>query len=347
MIKIKHSHINKMEPANDDQPPKVSVIMPIYNAGRYLKVAVESLLNQTFIDFELLAIDDCSTDGSLDLLQDYKDYRIRILKNEKNLGQGLTRNRGLEEARGVFVAFMDNDDVSHPDRLKRQVEYLDLNPAVAVVGSWARIIDADGKPIRIWEHPAEPSEVKQAILSFCPVINPSVMARRVALIEAGGYQPGMTEDYPLWLSIAERHSIANIPETLIDYRVHVSQLSLRKLALQVHASNRVRRSAIERWRQLDILPRGSAPAVPSLWDELRCKENTVARAYLYWSTLYKEMGQDRQAAMLAFRAFLRAPLGAQSRKAAGLAFLSTIFSSKRLNAMRWYRQRLRSLIRRS
>lgn len=330
-----------------DRPPKVSVIMPVYNAGGYLKIAVESLLNQTYVDFELLAIDDCSTDGSLDLLQSYKDCRIRILKNEKNLGQGLTRNRGLGEALGVFVAFMDNDDVSHPDRLKRQVEYLDLNPAVAVVGSWARIIDSDGKIIRIWEHPAEPAEVKQAILKFCPVINPSVMARRLALIEAGGYQPGMTEDYPLWLSIAEHHSIANIPETLIDYRVHVSQLSLRKLALQVHASNRVRRSAIKRWRQLGILPRGPTPVVPSFWDELRCKENTVARAYLYWSTLYKEMGQYRQATKLVFRAYLRAPFCVLTAKVAGLALLNTFFSSKQLNALRWYRQRLRTLIRRS
>src|SRR5882672_2663017 len=135
--------------------PKVSVLLPVWNAERYLAGSIESVLDQTFADFELLIVDDASTDGSRALIERYRDRRIRLVENEKNLGVTRSLNLGLERARGRYVARADADDLCAPERLERQVAFLDAHPEVALVASCARWIDEHGAEIGVIDTPSD------------------------------------------------------------------------------------------------------------------------------------------------------------------------------------------------
>jgi glycosyltransferase involved in cell wall biosynthesis len=130
--------------------PKVSVVMSVYNGEKYLCEAIDSILNQTFENFEFLIVNDGSTDRTLEILQSYRDPRIKVINNERNIGLTASLNKGLKIAKGEYVARMDADDVSFPHRLEQQKAFLDRNPRVAMVGSWAEVIDESGKTQETW-----------------------------------------------------------------------------------------------------------------------------------------------------------------------------------------------------
>ena len=141
--------------------PQVTVFIPVYNRRAFIGPAIESMLAQTFEDFELLIVDDGSTDGGLEIMRSYEDPRVRVVANERNQGIPKTRNRGLELARGEYIALLDSDDVSVPDRLARQVEFLDRNPLYAEVGAWSQAMDESGTPLRsVKIQPTHPEEVR-------------------------------------------------------------------------------------------------------------------------------------------------------------------------------------------
>ena len=192
--------------------------MPVYNAERFLREAVESILSQTFTDFEFLIIDDGSTDGSAALLKSYTDPRLCLVQNSVNLGLTATLNRGLKEARGEYVARMDADDVSLPERFAKQVTFLDRHPKIGIVGVWAQAFgDAS---FRI-PHPPAPETIRAKLLFDSALVHPAVLMRR-SFLEAHSlrYQPlGHFEDYELWQRAARLFPLANIPETLFRYRV--------------------------------------------------------------------------------------------------------------------------------
>ena len=136
---------------NNIKMPKVTVLMSVYNGEKHLREAIDSILNQTFGDFEFLIINDGSTDRTADILQSYQDSRIKIIHNEKNIGLTKSLNKGLKLAKGEYLARMDADDISYPNRLEVQYEYMEKNPNVGIVGSWNDVIDDIGNTIGFWK----------------------------------------------------------------------------------------------------------------------------------------------------------------------------------------------------
>ena len=207
--------------------PKVTVFIPVYNRERYVKDAIDSILTQTFPDFELLLVDDGSTDDSAAAIESYKDPRIRLERNEQNLGIPRTRNRGLELARGKYIAMLDSDDAAYPERLAKQVAFLDAHPDYAAIGSWSRPMDDAGRPFKkIKQQPVEVDEVKAHLLFRCCLNNRSVTGR-AAMLREFGYRNDFPrcQDYDLLANLAGRYKLGNLPEVLVLGRVHDQQIT--------------------------------------------------------------------------------------------------------------------------
>lgn len=207
----------------------VSVLMAVYNSERYVAQAVESILNQTFQDFELIIIDDGSRDRSLSILQQYadRDPRIRLIHRE-NQGISRTRNQLLAEATGEFIAVMDSDDVSLPDRLKQQVDFLRQHPEVVCVGGAQEWIDEAGRFLLHRKEVESDAEIQQQMLvGHTCINNPSAMMRRSAVLQVGGYDESLAqaEDLDLFLKLGERGQLANLPNPVLQYRQHCNSIS--------------------------------------------------------------------------------------------------------------------------
>jgi len=215
--------------------PVVSVIMPTWNGERFLRPAIDSVLSQTFTDFELIVIDDASTDNTPRILADYKDDRLVVITNERNLGIAGATNRGLVEARGEYVALLDHDDISLPHRLQTEVEYLDSHPEIALVGSDATLIDHEGAPqaktpaLGIWANrqnlqSQDDLDLKWDVLFGCPFYHVSVMVRRSAIVDVGGYRRDPSfqcaQDFELLSRLATRYRVANLNDILVLWRRH-------------------------------------------------------------------------------------------------------------------------------
>ncbi|MES2592728.1 MAG: glycosyltransferase [Bacteroidota bacterium] len=205
--------------------PKVSVLMPVYNTAPFLKEAIESILAQTYQDFELIIINDGSTDNSPAIIKEFKDSRIKFINNERNLGIIKTRNNGLIVSRGVYIVCMDSDDVSQPTRIEKQVRYLDSHPEVAVIASKLVLINEKGEEQGYWDDDYNCETVEQ-IKHTLPIINcigqPTVMIRS-DVVKQIGYNKSFVsnEDWGLWLAILSKGLvIAKLDEVLLKYRIH-------------------------------------------------------------------------------------------------------------------------------
>ncbi len=218
------------------EPPRVSVVMPVHNGGAYLAPAVESILAQTFADFEFVIVDDGSTDTTPDILRAFaaRDSRIRVTHQGK-AGLVASLNRGVGLARAAYLARMDADDLAFPARFARQVEFLDRHPPVAVVGTAVVRIDDQGREIKRNTVPTSHAEIVEALREYTCFTHPSVMLRAEAVAAVGGYRSayGPAEDYDLWLRLSERYQLANLAEPLLAYRVFPGQISVRQLDQQV------------------------------------------------------------------------------------------------------------------
>jgi hypothetical protein len=202
--------------------PEVSVVMSVYNGERYLRESIESLLSQTFSDFEFIIVDDGSTDSTAAILGEYRDPRIVLLRNEENIGLTKSLNRGLARVRGTFVARQDADDVSLPNRLERQVLFLREHPAVGILGSYCRLIDGEGRRLWLYRVPAYDLHIRWTSLLENPFAHPSVMVRRDVLAKNGlGYDEALVvaQDYDLWTRMLRYTQGANVSESLIYYRL--------------------------------------------------------------------------------------------------------------------------------
>lgn len=205
--------------------PSVTVLMAVFNGERYLGPAVESILKQTYRDFELVIVDDGSTDGSRAIARAYGDARVRLVENERNLGQAASLNRGLHLARGELIARQDVDDLSHPKRLSRQVEVMRAHPDLALVGTQGRVIDQTGARVGAINRCREPVSIRWYHLFDNPFIHTSVMFRRaVVLDELGGFDESFSyaQDYELWSRVLQAHRVLNLPDRLVDYRWHAT-----------------------------------------------------------------------------------------------------------------------------
>ncbi|MDB5208034.1 MAG: glycosyltransferase [Flavisolibacter sp.] len=219
--------------------PSVSVILPVYNAAPFLKEAIDSILVQTLTDFELLLINDGSTDGSESIIESYADERIRYIKNVKNCGLIFSLNKGIEMACGEWIARMDADDIALPQRLEKQVSFLSTN-SVDLLATTVKLIDKDGRPLADWKDDIANTTACQ-IKKFLPknncIAHPTVMGR-AKLFKKYKYQPDLTgeykyvhnqkysEDYDLWLRLsADGVIIEKLTEPLLFYRVLTTSIT--------------------------------------------------------------------------------------------------------------------------
>ena len=208
--------------------PTVSVALPLYNCTAYVGDAIESILAQTYADFELIVIDDGSTDETPRIAQSYRDSRLRFYAQE-NRGLAATLNRTIELARGRYIARQDQDDISRPERFGRQAAFLDAHPRCALVGTWADIWVGPTPTHRMHRHPSENSALQYELLLDNPFVHSSVMLRKEALEAVGGYSTDPArqppEDFELWSRIARKFEVSNIPETLHVYREVAGSMS--------------------------------------------------------------------------------------------------------------------------
>jgi glycosyltransferase involved in cell wall biosynthesis len=231
----------------------VSVLMAVYNGEKYLSAAVESILGQTFLDFEFLILDDGSTDSTSHILRKYaaQDQRLHVISRE-NKGLVASLNELLGHARGRFIARMDADDISLPHRLSQQVQFLQDHVDVVCLGGSVEFIDDEGRLLQTLRYPKSDEQIQQRVLAgFTDICHPSAMMSREALIRVGGYDSTffLAEDLDLWLRLGETGKLANLDEVVLRYRFHSASLSGRASSKQLE----VARAACERaWQRRGI-----------------------------------------------------------------------------------------------
>ena len=215
--------------------PLVSVVMPVANVERFLAEAIESILTQSFRDFEFLIVDYGSTDKSPSIVANYAsaDSRVRTFAVPP-CALPEARNFGCSQARGSYIAVMDADDVSLPERLRLQLDFMERFPKVALSGGAVEFINAAGESLQVHRHPTERSQLRSELLTHCTFWHPTVIVRREAFHCVGGYRPifRYAHDYDLELRLAEKFQCANLSDVVVRYRFHPQQISLSRLRQQ-------------------------------------------------------------------------------------------------------------------
>jgi len=225
--------------------PRVSVILPVYNGAEFLGESLGSVLRQTFGDFEVLVIDDASTDDSAAVAESFGDPRVRLVRHEQNQRLPATLNHGLDLAQGEFVARMDADDRCVARRFAKQVAFLDAHPEVGICGSAVRLFGGEKSAVR--KYPVSPDTVEAFRFFNCPFSHPSVMLRRRLMEEHRlRYDPSAVavEDFELWARLLKFTKGANLPDPLLDYRLHESSVTSRDWTLMDKNSTQVLQSAL-------------------------------------------------------------------------------------------------------
>jgi Glycosyl transferase family 2 len=339
--------------------PKVTVLLAVHNGEPYIGEAVGSVLEQTFTSFELLVVDDASTDDTIGIVERFGDARIRILRNERNLGQVPSLNRGLADARGEYVARIDADDACLPTRLERQVEILDAEPRVGLVGTWMDAVDDRGRLLgRLQKTLRDYVDfLYHTLIMRVYVSHPSAMYRLEPVLRLGCYDEasGPAEDKDLWRKLAlERFEARIVPEPLVRYRLHDLQLS------QVRSGYQRQVDAMSQDRFIaELAPDADAPAVRTLlagdahaWDHdpigsLRGVELVLAgarsrlaldddeaqrldeRVALRLLEVANTRPWNRSARVVARHALAQLPSGARRRRTAALAAAPALFVARR------------------
>jgi len=231
---------------DNKKSPRVTVLMPVYESAPYLREAIDSILGQTFSDFELLIMDNASTDDGPAIVASYQDPRIRYVRNEENLGLPASLNRGLKLAKGEFIARMDSDDRSVSDRLERQVSFLDKHSDIGICGGHIIKI-MQGKRFLV-KYPLSHEDIRVSLLFNSSLAHPTVMIRRSVLDEGRfSYSEniGNSEDYELWTRITAQVQSANLDRVLLEYRCHDSQLSTENYFLNMWMRNQIHRRMLQ------------------------------------------------------------------------------------------------------
>ena len=281
---------------------KVTVLMSVYNGEKYLKEAVDSILNQTFTDFEFLIINDGSTDKTLEILQSYHAPRIKIINNEKNTGLTKSLNKGLRTAKGEYIARMDADDVSLPTRLERQVKFMTQHNEVGLLGSSWYTINGDGKKTGI----NKAANGKQAVHFMC---HGSVVMRKWCLEKVESYREvfELAQDYDLWLRIADEFEVANLSEPLYKLRIHRDSISSsKKLPQALYTSLAIELAEERRRTGNDSLSVNQEEAIRIRDQRLRVrgieKRKVLSHTYSTWSQAAFALGKNKKSSGYAFNA---------------------------------------------
>ncbi|WET01226.1 glycosyltransferase family 2 protein [Flavobacterium sp. YJ01] len=218
-----------------NKTPKITVIMPVYNCELYIADAVDSILNQTYNDFELLIIDDASTDSTVSIIKNFNDERIQLIEKPKNSGYTNSLNFGLQLAKGEYIARMDGDDISLPERFEKQINFLNSNKNIIVCGSLLNIIGTN----HIQPLPENHEDIKIAFLKGNAMVHPSVMFRNVndnnfSILYDTAKEPA--EDFDLWVRLLSIGELHNLQEVLLNYRVHDAQVSHKREIQQMESA---------------------------------------------------------------------------------------------------------------
>jgi len=271
-----------------EKQPKVTVLMTVYNGGHYIQESILSILRQDFQEFELLIMNDASTDETVQYIHALADPRIRLVNLEKNIGQAPALNQGMDLARGDYIARMDADDIAHPKRLLLQFKFMETHPSIVLLGSTTipfgqKRNDSAGQypmpryPMQRWRFPIEHDRIQAGMLLGCQMSHPSVMMRRTFFDQHGlrynpSYQPA--EDYDLWTRAMEYGKLANLKDSLLYYRCHASQLSSQRRDLQYTNARRVRQHLFDKWSQ------NFSEAELSLHEAIACGQFTPSVHFL-------------------------------------------------------------------
>lgn len=249
---------------------KISVLMPIYNTNKdHLSAAIQSILDQTEPDFEFLILNDSPASTELDaVVKKFNDPRIKYLKNPENLGISDSRNKLIEMAQGEYLAVMDHDDISCPERFSKETAYLDNHPEIGVVSSFGTVF---GEREEILDGPIEDQEIKRALFTCCPIIHSAAMIRKSVLVDnhicyEKAFSPA--EDYRLWCQLVDCTSFHNLPEVLFKWRKHSSNTSATRKLAMIMAANKIKTEL--------------RATHPSLWSEIMANSHDF-----WWVKLFK------------------------------------------------------------
>jgi GT2 family glycosyltransferase len=280
--------------------PLVSVLMSVHDDARFVGEAVQSVLGQTLTDLELIVVDDASTDATPDVLAGLGDPRVNLMRNDERSGLAVSLNRGLDAAQGGYVARLDSDDIAVPDRLRRQLERIEGEPRVAVVGTAVRDVDEHGAVGRLHRSPLGPRGVRWLSLFSSPFFHPTVLVDRERLEELGlRYDSSFleSEDYDLWTRLLRHSEGANLAEPLVLKRVHAGQASQRRGDVQESFQRRVALREIAR-----LAPHLDADGA---WRVGARKPHGERRQFVRLLAAFERThGRDRAVRSAAFRALL-------------------------------------------
>lgn len=296
--------------------PRVAVLIAVYNGLPYVEEAIESVLAQTFADFELVVVDDASTDETPAVLERFRlrDPRVRVVRMPANAGPVLAANRGLAEVRAPLVARLDADDVCRVDRLALQVEALDRQPGLVLLGSAFDYIDATGRVVGQGNPELEDAALQATLMdSGNPFCHPSVLMRTDSLRALGGYRQVLNPyglDYDLCLRMAELGKVGNLPQRLIGYRIHPGQITVTKMQPQLRSAQVYRALARQRrsGRAEDLALAQVDPAESSA--RLR---SALATGSVFWADMLDRVGAPDRARQLRWEALRAAPWHPQVR----------------------------------
>lgn len=236
--------------------PLVSVIMINYNNSKFLSEAIESVLNQTFRDFELIIVDDCSTDNSLFIINSYaqKDLRVKVLKNEVNSHIVFSRNRGIKESKGKYVFFIDSDDLYMPDCVKKNIDFFDKNEDCGLCGTWSMLIDENSEPLGLKKYPVNDQEIRYRLFFYNPL---RLLAIRRSCFDSLGLLDDSFrhfEDLEFLFRISKRYKLHNLPEVLTRYRLHGDNAVFTKQKEMIKGVLQLRKEILKYYKQPLTLP---------------------------------------------------------------------------------------------
>jgi glycosyltransferase involved in cell wall biosynthesis len=306
--------------------PRVSIIMPARNAARWLHQAIESILLQTFPAFELIIVDDGSSDDTPAILASFQrvDERIRLLRQDQ-MGLVAALNRGLSAARGSLIARLDADDMAFARRLELQVARFEQRADLVLLGTWAEKIDAAGRPVGILRPESDAPKLKTLLASGNPFVHSSVMFDAAVARSCGGYRAALeaAEDFDLWLRLSERGAVENLREVLTKYRIHQDGVTTTKVVRQLFSTRLAVRSAeMRKSGRSDLAETWSHPPE---WHSLLNEEgfSDAARVCLLLQHADRN-GNDASIGLSEVRSALRVPLTHRERKIAQLALLNLV-----------------------
>jgi Glycosyl transferase family 2 len=264
--------------------PLVSVVMVVCNVDRFLAESIESILAQTFSDFEFIIVDYGSTDSTKDVVAHYAESDSRVCLHEiPHCGLGEARNAACSLAQGRYIGLMDADDVALPERLQLEVDFMEKHPKVGLLGAGVQWINAAGQALYVSCHPTDDTQLRKALVDYCAFWQPTVLLLREAFERSGGYRDPFSpaEDYDLWLRITENYQCANLEAVVLKYRMHSHQVSIRKRKQQTLGILAAQRSAAMRQNgETDIF--GSVDTItPEVLTKVGVTQSMQDRAFMF------------------------------------------------------------------